>query len=100
MKSSIEARLDSPETPTGKRAAVKKFFRAKAKDAARVATDQEEIKKLGEQLDRGIEDFGVRISMTQIFEMCSGSPSGDLLHPSRAGCGRRARTLCALVKSH
>jgi hypothetical protein len=65
IKSTIEARLHSPETATGKRAAVKKLFRAKAKDAARVLTDQEEIKKLGEQLDRAIEDFGVRTSATQ-----------------------------------
>jgi hypothetical protein len=56
---SFEARFHSPEAPIGKRAAVKKFFRAKAKDTARVSTDQEEIKKLGEQLNCAIEDFGV-----------------------------------------
>jgi hypothetical protein len=30
-----------------------------------VSTDQEEIKKLGEQLDRAIQDFGVRTLTTQ-----------------------------------
>jgi septal ring factor EnvC (AmiA/AmiB activator) len=65
MRSTIQARLHSPAAPTGKRAAVKRFFRAKGKDAARVSVDQEEIKKLGDQLDRAIEDFGVRTLTTQ-----------------------------------
>jgi hypothetical protein len=65
MKSTIEARLHYPAVPTGKGAAVKRFFRAKGKDAARVSADQEEIKTLGEQLDRAIEDFGVRTLITQ-----------------------------------
>jgi hypothetical protein len=65
IKSTVEAHLHSPATPTGKRAAVKSFFRAKGKDAARVSADQEEITKLGEELDRAIEDFGVRTLITQ-----------------------------------
>jgi hypothetical protein len=65
IRSTIEARLHSPAAPTGNRAAAKRFFRAKAKDAARMSADQEEINKLGVQLDRAIEDFGVRTFINQ-----------------------------------
>jgi hypothetical protein len=66
IKSSIDARLQSP-TPTGGLSAVAKFVRAKGKDAARVSVDQEQIKKLGQQLDRAIEEFGVRTASLGTF---------------------------------
>jgi hypothetical protein len=64
IKSTIDARLQTP-TPTGKFGSVKKFIRTKGKDAVRVSEDQEKVKKLREQLDRAIEEFGVRARTTQ-----------------------------------
>jgi hypothetical protein len=66
IKSSIDARLQIP-TPTGRLSAVTKFVRAKGKDVVRVSVDQEQIKKLGQQLDRAIEEFGVRTTSRGIL---------------------------------
>jgi hypothetical protein len=61
IQSTAAARLDAP-TPTSKLRSVKKFIRTKVKDAVRVTEDQDQVTKLGQQLDRAIEEFGVRTS--------------------------------------
>jgi hypothetical protein len=56
--SATETRLHSPPTPSGK---LMKFVRGKGKDAVRVSADLEELKKLGDKLDRAVEELDVRI---------------------------------------
>jgi hypothetical protein len=56
----IETRHHSP-TPTGRFDAVKKRIGTTTKNAWLVAEDEKEIKKLGEKLNRALEDFHVRI---------------------------------------
>jgi hypothetical protein len=58
--SATETRLQVPAAPTKKLAGIKRYIRVKGKDARRVSADQDQIKKLGETLDRAIEVFGVR----------------------------------------
>jgi hypothetical protein len=59
IKRAAEARLRS-HVSTGKLGAVKKLVRSKGKDALCVPSDQEEINKLGAQLDRAVEELNVR----------------------------------------
>jgi hypothetical protein len=59
IMSTIDVRLHAP-TPTSKFGSVKNFIRTKGKDAVRVTEDQDEVKKLKEQLGSAIEEFGVR----------------------------------------
>jgi hypothetical protein len=59
IKSATESRL-ATSSSTGKLDSMKKLLRSKGKDALRTSTDQEEIQKLGRQLDRAVEEFDVR----------------------------------------
>jgi hypothetical protein len=52
-----ETRLKSSSGPTGK---LRRLVRAGGKDAVRVSADMEELKELGEELDRAVEEFDVR----------------------------------------
>jgi hypothetical protein len=59
IESTVKTRLLNP-TPTGKLDSVKKLIRTKGKNVFRVSADQAEIKRLETNLDRAVEEFGVR----------------------------------------
>jgi hypothetical protein len=55
--------LDS--NPTGKLDSVKRLIRTKGKNVLRVSADQAEIKRLETNLDRAVEEFGVRTVLSR-----------------------------------
>jgi hypothetical protein len=66
----VRTRLDTP-IPTGKFSCIKRL-RAKMKNASLVSADQEQIEKLGKELDLALEEYGVRIRMyLEIVFQCS-----------------------------
>jgi hypothetical protein len=56
IKTGTDTRLKSPSAATGK---LMRIVRAKGKNIARTSADLEELKKLGEKLDRAVEEFDV-----------------------------------------
>jgi hypothetical protein len=64
IESTTKTRLFNP-TPTGKLESVKRLIRTKGKNVLRVSADQAELKRLEGNLDRVIEEFGVRILISR-----------------------------------
>jgi hypothetical protein len=58
VMSGTETRLHPSPALSGK---LMKFVRGKGKDAVLVSADSEELKKLGDKLDRAVEELNVRI---------------------------------------
>jgi hypothetical protein len=64
IESTTKTRLLT-SAPTGKLDSVKRLIRIKGKNVLRVSADQAELKRLEENLDRVIEEFGVRIPISR-----------------------------------
>jgi hypothetical protein len=70
IESTTKTRLLTP-APTGKLDSVKMLIRIKGKSVLRVSADQAEIKRLEADLERAVEDFGVRIVILRGPSLCA-----------------------------
>jgi hypothetical protein len=86
IRSTAETRLRVPAAPTIKLRYIGWYFRTRSKKAWQVSSDWKEIDALQQNLNRAIEELGVRSLLSQ--NLCLYSPHApDCIIPSRGARG-------------